>query len=101
MTSGQSENGTPASPPLKRRRGRKLGSIANVRSALAFVWRKVEAGEVDLAKAKTLVYIGSTLVTSLEKGELEERLAEVERVVASGGVVRPLARQASGPKDAA
>lgn len=102
MNPQESENGTPAAPP--RKRGRKLGHVANVRSALAWVWRQVECGQLDLPRAKVLTYIASTLVPTIEKGALEARLGELEKLVATGGrvgSVRPLPRPESGPPAAA
>jgi hypothetical protein len=70
-------DGAPPIPPTSKR-GRRLRSIANVRAGLASVWRQIETGTLDLARARVLVYCGSVLLAAMEKGELEERIAALE-----------------------
>lgn len=82
-----SESGTPSPPstPGPRRRGRRLGSIANVRAGLADVIRKLEAGELDSKRATCLVYAYATLAGVIKGGELEDRIAALETVLAARG----------------
>ena len=60
---------------------RRLKSLADVRAALSWVWRKVEADEIDPAKGRLLVATGTAIAAvirdeSLER--LEERLSALE-----------------------
>jgi hypothetical protein len=76
-----------------------LGSIKAVRAALSWAWRELEADRLDIPKAKAFATLGYAIIAALQKSDVVERLAELEKVVASGGragVVRPLSRQASG-----
>jgi hypothetical protein len=64
-----------STPPVKR--GRRLGSAENVRAALAWVFREVEADRMDPGKARVLTYVASTLLAAIN-GNLEERVAQLE-----------------------
>lgn len=68
----------PHPPPPAAKRGRRLRTIGNVREGLAAIWRQVEAGSIDLARARVLVYCGSVMLAALEKGDLEDRIEALE-----------------------
>jgi hypothetical protein len=80
-THAPENTGETPSPPgsLRVRRGRRLYSVANVKAALGDVYRKVEAGELDLAKARVLIYAASVLLGAIQGADIEERLAALER----------------------
>lgn len=60
---------------------RRLKTAQDVRSALATLYRKLEADEIDPQKARVMVYVAAT-IASIIKDEsmerLEERLAALE-----------------------
>lgn len=74
------ESQTPAPP--RRRRGRRLARIANVKAGLADVIRKLEAGEITPKVASTLVYAYATLASVMQGADLEERIERLERAAA-------------------
>ena len=78
------ETGESARPLPPRRRGRRLGNIENVKSALADVVRKLESGDLEPKRSNALVYALSTLA-SIMQGDLEERLAAVEATLHGAG----------------
>jgi hypothetical protein len=70
-------------PRPPRRRGRRLKSIENLRSFVADVLRRVEAGvppgaPLDAARARVMLYGASILVSAITGSELEERIARIE-----------------------
>lgn len=69
--------------PPKRRRGRRLARIANVKAGLADVIRKLEAGEITPKIANALVYAYATLAAIMQGADLEERLERLERAASS------------------
>jgi hypothetical protein len=87
-----SESGTPSPPstPGPRRRGRRLGTIANVKAGLGAVIRGLEAGApadgtLDPKRATCLVYAYATLASVIKGSELEDRIAALETVLAARG----------------
>lgn len=74
------ESQTPTPP--KRRRGRRLARIANVKAGLGDVIRKLEAGEITPKVANALVYAYATLASVMQGADLEERLERLERSAA-------------------
>ena len=73
-----------APPPPSRKRGRRLGSARDVRNALAFVVRELEANRIDVGRARGMVYGLSTLAAVMQGGDLDERLARLEALVGAG-----------------
>lgn len=70
---------TPESrPPPVQKRGRRLGSLANVRTALADVVRKLESDQMDAGKARALIYGLSTLADAIRQSDLEARISALE-----------------------
>ncbi len=57
---------------------RRFKSITDCRRYLGNILNRVEGGELSEGKAKTLAYIVSILVSSIEKGDLEKRLERLE-----------------------
>lgn len=78
------------SPP-KRRRGRRLARVANVKAGLADVIRKLEAGEITPKVANALVYAYATLASVMQGADLEERIARIEAAQAGDAGPRRLA----------
>jgi hypothetical protein len=68
-----------------RRRGRRLATAAHVKAALAHLYRELEAGTIDVPRARALVYCAATLSSVLQASDFEARLAALE---ASAGVAR-------------
>jgi len=60
---------------------RRLKTIEDVRRYLATVLLRVESGELDAQVAGRLAYISNVLVKAIHDGELERRVAELERVL--------------------
>ncbi len=81
MNSPNLESNEPASPPVPRRRGRKLHSVANWRAALASIFRRVEAGQLEVDRARALIYAASTALHALSKTGVDEKLDELEKKV--------------------
>lgn len=75
----------PGQGGVPSKRGRRMKTIPNVNTALGWLWRQVELGSIDLARARVLVYLAATLISGLEKGELEERIAALEAAQADKG----------------
>lgn len=65
----------PASPRKYRRR---LANLANVRTALADVVRKLETSELEPRRANALVYALATLAGIIQGTDLEQRIAALE-----------------------
>lgn len=82
-TAGPAESAatTPPPPPPRQYR-RRLGNLGNVKTGLADVIRKLEAGDLNVKLSNALVYAYSVLAGVMETekklGELEERLAALE-----------------------
>ena len=57
---------------------RRLKTADNIRSALAVVYRKVEAGTMDVATARVLIYAGSVMAAVIRDSDLEARLEALE-----------------------
>lgn len=57
---------------------RRLKTADNVRTALAMVFRKVEAGTMDPGTARVLVYCAATLGSIIRDSDLEARLDALE-----------------------
>jgi hypothetical protein len=72
------ETGTPGGASLRRRRGRRLYSLANVRAALGDVYRHVEAGTMPLDRARVLIYAASVLLGAIQGADIETRIAALE-----------------------
>ncbi len=62
---------------------RRLKTIEDVRRYLATVVLRVESGELDAQVAGRLAYISNVLVKAIHDGELERRVAELERTLES------------------
>lgn len=74
----------PTSPPPPKRRGRRLRSIENVRAFVADVLRKVEGSvpegaQLDVARARVMLYGASILASLVQGSDFEDRLRELER----------------------
>jgi len=61
---------------------RRLKTLCDVRRLLADLINRLEAGEVTEARAKTTAYVANILRATIEAGDIEERLARLERMVA-------------------
>lgn len=75
---------TTPSPPggAKVSRGRKLKTVANVRAALAALYRQVELSDLELGrKAKILGYTAQTLLQAIAGVEGDARLLELQSQV--------------------
>lgn len=75
-------NGNGSDAPAAR--GPRLHTIANVRTFVARVLRRVDAGTkpgapLDPTRARVLLYGASILAQLVTDGELEERIAALER----------------------
>lgn len=57
---------------------RSLKTQADIRRALAWVWREVEADRMELRKAKTLIYGALSLSQVMTQHDLEARIAALE-----------------------
>lgn len=57
---------------------RSLKTQADIRRALAWVWREVEADRMELRKAKTLIYGALSLSQVMTQHDLEARLEALE-----------------------
>ena len=77
---------TPPPPPPKTPRGRPLKSQADLRRALASLYRQIEAGSVDVARARIQVYALATLSALHERHELEAELEVIRRSLAAAGI---------------
>jgi hypothetical protein len=75
----------PQTPTPPKKRGRRLARIANVKTALADVVRKLEAGEITPRVANALTYTLATLAGVMQGADLEERIAQLERTQAAPG----------------
>ena len=74
----RAESTPAATDPPPRRRGRRLGSLHNVRSALADVVRRLEAGNIEVGVARAEVYALSTLGSLIVQTDVEQRLTQLE-----------------------
>jgi hypothetical protein len=68
----------PAIPPTPKRRGPRLATAANVRAFVAGVLRRVELGELDLARARVALYGASILGSLVTASAFEERIRALE-----------------------
>lgn len=65
----------PTPPAMKRT---KLGSIREIRSELARVYREARSGKIDTGTATRLAYLLDLMARMVERSELEERVANLE-----------------------
>jgi len=65
-------------PGAPEKRGRRLGTLSNVKAALADVYRKQEDGEVNANEARARVYTLAEIAKILQGWELERRLEKLE-----------------------
>jgi len=63
---------------------RRLKSVEDVRRYLANVLLRVEAQELDAQVAGRMSYISNVLLKAIADGELERRVAMLEKTVARG-----------------
>ena len=68
----------PAKLEEAEKRGRRLGTLRNVKAALADVYRKQEAGELNANEARARVYTLAEIAKILQGWELERRLEALE-----------------------
>lgn len=61
-----------------RQTARRLRTIADVQAGLASVWRRLEAGSLDVQTARALIYCGSVMIGALQGVDLEKRLEALE-----------------------
>lgn len=61
-----------------RQTARRLNSLEDIRAGLASVWRRLEAGSLDVQTARTLIYCGSTMAAVVQESDIERRLKEME-----------------------
>jgi len=57
---------------------RQLKTQADVKRALAWVWRELEADRMPVPKAKALIYGALSLSQVMTEHDLEERLRKLE-----------------------
>lgn len=67
----------PPTPPIRKRT--KLGSTREIRAELARVYRKAKSGDIDTTTATRLTYILEVMSRMIERSELEDRVAELEK----------------------
>ena len=67
-----------ALPGLPEKRGRRLGSLSNIKAALADVYRQQEDGQLNANEARARVYTLSEIARIIQGGELDRRLAALE-----------------------
>jgi hypothetical protein len=58
---------------------RRLKTLVQVRHALSYIWREIDADRMDTQKGRTLIYLCAVLKTIIEGDEYEKRLEEIER----------------------
>ena len=68
----------PPEAPAPVRKRTKLGTIREIRAELARVYRKAKSGEIDTTTATRLSYILDLMSRMIERGELEQRIADLE-----------------------
>lgn len=81
VTETAAETGDTSSPPTpgdRRAYRRRLGNLTNVRTALADVFRRLEADELQPSKARAMVYTLQVLAGVIQGSDLEERIAALE-----------------------
>ncbi len=64
---------------------RRLNNLQDLRRYMANLINRTESGEVDPAVAGKLGYLASILHRVIEGGDLEERLAKLEKQFATKG----------------
>lgn len=75
----------PASSPAKNKRGRRLSSLANVKAALADVYRQLEAGTLKPGDVRARVYALQVLAQVIQVSDLEKQLARLDAAVQEAG----------------
>jgi len=63
---------------------KSLRTAADVGELLGETINQVRRGEIDLRVSTAIGYLSGILLSAMEKGSLEERLATLEAVFASG-----------------
>jgi len=63
---------------------RRLKTVEDVRRYLAHVLLRVEAQELDAQVAGRMAYISNVLLKAIADGELERRVAVLEKTVSRG-----------------
>ena len=63
---------------------RSLKSQADVKRALAWVWRELESDRMEVPKAKALIYGALSLSSVMTEHDLEARLEALENGTAKG-----------------
>ncbi len=58
---------------------KRLKTLEDCRRYLAGLVNRVESGELDQGQAKTLTYISSHIIGILKEGEIESRIADLEK----------------------
>lgn len=80
--------GAPAAPaeaaPAKKR-GRRLSSMANIKAALADVYRQLEAGTLKAGDARARIYALQVLAQVIQVNDLEKQLARLDAAVREAG----------------
>lgn len=66
----------PLPTPVRNRT--KLGTVREIRSELARVYRKAKSGEIDTTTATRLAYMLDLMSRMIERGELECRIEALE-----------------------
>ena len=72
----QASTAPPPTPQVKR--GRRLGSAENVKSALGHIFHEVEGDRMEIGKGRALTYIASQILAAINGSDLAERLAQLE-----------------------
>jgi hypothetical protein len=78
MPAGVEDPTTPPGSGFGRKRGRRLYSITNVRAALADVIRRLDSNEIELPRARVMIYGLSSLAAIIKDSDLEARIATLE-----------------------
>ena len=68
----------PPEAPAPIRKRTKLGTVREIRAELARVYRKAKSGEIDTTTATRLSYILDLMSRMIERGEMEERIENLE-----------------------
>jgi hypothetical protein len=61
---------------------RRLATQDDVRKALAWCWKEIEADRMDVQKGRALVYCAMSVSNVLSEHSLEQRLEALEQTVA-------------------
>ena len=76
LKTNSNNNNLPSAAPFRKYRKKTL---VDLRRWVAHLADQVERGSMSESMGRTLTYMGNAIATFIEKGDLEERIAELER----------------------